>query len=116
MTVAAESTAYYDPYDVGINADPYPTFRQLRDEAPIYHNERYDLWALARHADVEKALVDWHTFSNARGDILEIIQSGMELPPGVVMFEDPPFHTMHRGLMSRSTPAPGPRARSCGEG
>jgi cytochrome P450 len=92
---------YYDPFDVGINADPYPAFQRLRDEAPIYYNERYDVWALSRHADVEKGLVDWQTFSSARSDILEIVQSGMELPPGVVMFEDPPLHTMHRGLMSR---------------
>jgi cytochrome P450 len=101
MTATSDTAVYYDPYDVGINADPYPTFARLRDEAPIYHNERYDLWALARHADVEKALVDWQTFSNCRSDILEIIQSGMDLPPGVVMFEDPPLHTTHRGLMSR---------------
>jgi len=92
---------YYDPFDVDINVDPYPTFQRLRDDAPIYHNERYDLWALSRHSDVEQGLVDWRTFSNARGDILEIIQSGMKLPSGVVMFEDPPVHTMHRGLMSR---------------
>ena len=92
---------YYDPYDVAINADPYPTYRRLRDEAPVYFNERYEVWALSRHADVEKALVDWQTFSSCRGDILEIIQSGMELPSGVVIFEDPPLHTMHRGLMSR---------------
>ncbi len=91
----------YDPYDTAIHADPYPTFRRLRDEAPIYRNDHYDIWALSRHADVERALVDWERFSNARSDILEIVQSGMELPPGVVMFEDPPKHTMHRGLMSR---------------
>ena len=101
MTIANESRVYYDPYDAGISADPFPTYRRLRDEAPIYYNERYDVWALSRHADVEKALVDWETFSNSRSDILEIIQSGFELPSGVVMFEDPPSHTMHRGLMSR---------------
>ena len=97
----SDTGVYYDPYDAAINADPYPTFRRLRDEAPIYYNERYDVWALSRHADVEKGLVDWQTFSSSRGDILEIVQSGMELPSGVVMFEDPPLHTMHRGLMSR---------------
>jgi cytochrome P450 len=101
MTATVGSEVYYDPYDAVINADPYPTYKRLRDEAPIYHNDRYDLWALSRHADVEKALVNWQTFSNSRGDILEIIKSGMELPPGVVLFEDPPLHTMHRGLMSR---------------
>ena len=92
---------YYDPFDVDINVDPSPTFRRLRDDARIYHNEHYDLWALSRHSDVEQGLVDWRTFSNARGDIVEIIQSGMTLPSGVVMFEDPPVPTMHRGLMSR---------------
>ena len=101
MTIANDSRVYYDPYDASISADPFPTFRRLRDEAPIYYNERYDVWALSRHADVEKALVDWETFSNCRSDILEIIQSGFALPSGVVMFEDPPAHTMHRGLMSR---------------
>jgi cytochrome P450 len=101
MTVTTGSDVYYDPYDVGINADPYPTYRRLRDEAPIYYNERYDFWALSRHADVEKGLVNWQTFSSSRGDILEIVKSGAELPRGVLLFEDPPVHTMHRGLMSR---------------
>jgi len=45
--------------------------------------------------------VDWKTFSNTRSDILDIIKAGVELPPGVILFEDPPVHTMHRGLMSR---------------
>jgi len=101
MAIVNDRDVYYDPYDAAINADPYPTFKRLRDEAPIYHNERFDVWALSRHAEVEKALVNWGTFSSARSDILEIVQSGMELPPGVVLFEDPPLHTMHRGLMSR---------------
>jgi cytochrome P450 len=95
------AAVYYDPYDVDINADPYPTFKRLRDEAPVYYNEQFDFWALSRHEDVEKALVNWETFSNSRSDILELIQSGMDLPSGVVLFEDPPLHSMHRGLMSR---------------
>jgi cytochrome P450 len=101
MTIAGERSVSYDPYDVGINADPYPTFRRLRDEAPIYYNDRFDLWALSRHSDVEQALVDWQVFSSARGDILEVVQSGVDLPGGVILWEDPPIHTQHRGLMSR---------------
>ena len=65
MTVA-ETSVYYDPYDAEINADPYPTYRRLREEAPIYYNERYDVWALSRYADVEQGLVDWRTLSSAR--------------------------------------------------
>jgi cytochrome P450 len=101
VAVRTEGPIDYDPYDAAIHADPFPTFRRLRDEAPVYFCERRNVWALSRHADVETALVSWETFSSSRSDILEIIQSGMELPPAVVMFEDPPKHTMHRGLMSR---------------
>lgn len=101
MSAATEPDVYFDPYDVDINADPYPTYARLREEAPAYHNDRYDFWALSRHADVEQALVSWQVFSSTRGDILEIIKAGIDLPPGVILFEDPPVHTMHRGLMSR---------------
>jgi cytochrome P450 len=95
------ASVYFDPYDVDINADPYPTYARLLEEAPIYHNDRYDFWTLSRHEDVQKALVNWQVFSSTRSDILDIMKAGIELPQGVVMFEDPPVHTTHRGLLSR---------------
>ena len=101
MGTTVPDEVYFDPYDVDINADPYPAYARLREEAPAYHNDRYGFWALSRHADVEQAIVNWKVFSNTRSDILDIIRAGVDLPPGVVMFEDPPEHTMHRGLMSR---------------
>jgi len=101
MSHATGTDPYFDPYDVDINADPYPAYARLREEAPAYHTDRYDFWALSRHADVEKALVNWQVFSNTRSDILDIIKAGVKLPPGVILFEDPPTHTMHRGLLSR---------------
>jgi cytochrome P450 len=99
MTTAA--AVYYDPYSIDIVNDPYPTYARLREEAPLYHNERYDFWAISRHADVEDALSNWQTFSNSRSDILELVQSDFDMPEGVMMFEDPPVHSMLRGLMSR---------------
>src|SRR4051794_16441347 len=101
MTIIHDTAPYFDPYDVDINADPYPTYERLREEAPIYYNARYDFWALSRHRDVHEALLNWETFSSTRSDILDIIRAGVDLPPGVILFEDPPMHTMHRGLMSR---------------
>jgi len=96
-----QASVYFDPYDVDINADPYPTYARLREEAPIYYNEPYDFWALSRHEDVQKALTNWQVFSSSRGDLLDILRADFELPKGVVMWEDPPLHTTHRGLMSR---------------
>ena len=101
MSTTTTSQPYYDPYDVDINADPYPTYARLREEAPVYHNEPYDFWVLSRHADVEKGLLDWQTFTSTRSDILDIIKADVELPSGVLLFEDPPEHTTHRGLLSR---------------
>jgi cytochrome P450 len=101
MAGRTDTVVYYDPYDVGITADPYPTYARLREEAPIYYNDRYDFWALSRHPDVEKALSNWEVFSNQRSDILELMKSDFDMPNGVMMFEDPPVHTMLRGLMSR---------------
>src|SRR4051812_25383270 len=91
----------YDPYDVEIDRDPYPTFARLRDEAPLYYNEQYDFYALSRYEDVERGLVDRDTYISGRGGILEIIKAGIQMPPGILIFEDPPTHTMHRGLLSR---------------
>ena len=101
MTTTTGSDVYYDPYDVGIDADPYPVFRRLREEAPLYHNDQYDFYALSRFEDVERGLVDRETYISGRGAILELIKADIEMPPGVILFEDPPIHTMHRGLLSR---------------
>jgi cytochrome P450 len=102
MTMTAtDPDVYYDPYDFEIDTNPYPVFRRLRDERPIYYNERYDFYALSRFDDVERASVDWRTYSSARGTILELIKANMELPPGSIIFEDPPIHDLHRGLLSR---------------
>jgi cytochrome P450 len=91
----------WDPWDPTIFGDPYPTYRRLRDEAPLYRNEVHDFWVQSRFTDVERGLKDPVTYSSAKGDIVEIIQADLELPPGTVIFEDPPEHTVHRKLMSR---------------
>ncbi|MFC5753891.1 cytochrome P450 [Actinomadura rugatobispora] len=101
MTAPEATGVYYDPYDPGINADPYPVFRRLRDESPLYYNEPHDFYAVARYEDVERGVTDHETCISGRGAILELIRAGIEIPPGVLLFEDPPVHTVHRGLMKR---------------
>jgi cytochrome P450 len=98
---ATDTGLYYDPYDFEIDADPYPIWRRLREERPLYYNDRYDFYAVSRFADVERGLVDWRTYSSAKGTVLELIKSGMEIPPGSMIFEDPPNHDLHRGLLTR---------------
>jgi cytochrome P450 len=101
VALTSDSDVYYDPYDFEIDADPHPVWKRLRDEAPLYYNDRYDFFALSRFDDVERALIDWETYRSGRGSILELIKANVELPPGIILFEDPPVHDVHRGLLSR---------------
>lgn len=102
MTVRTAEDVYYDPWDADLNADPYPMFRRIRENAPLYYNPEHDFYALSRFDDVNRALVDHQTFSSARGVVLEIIKAGIEIPGGLIIFEDPPVHDIHRSLLSRA--------------
>jgi cytochrome P450 len=104
---------YYDPYDPKIDADPHPVWRRLRDEAPLYYNERHDFYALSRYEDVLAASLDWRTYSSARGTVLEIIDTSRGLEDAgvagsmgdehnIMIFMDPPRHDELRKLVSRA--------------
>ena len=101
MTSAGAVEVYYDPYDFDIDDDPYPIWRRLRDEAPLYYNEKYNFYALSRYDDVARELPNWETYRSGRGTTMDIILSGIRVPPGVILFEDPPIHDLHRRLLSR---------------
>jgi cytochrome P450 len=95
------SDIYYDPYDLAIDRDPYPVWKRMRDEMPLYRNDRFDFYAVSRFADVEACSVDWRTFISGRGTVLELLRTEWETPRGLFIFEDPPIHDLHRALMSR---------------
>lgn len=92
---------YYDPFDFAIDDDPYSVWKRMRAEAPLYFNEKYDFYALSRYDDVARALPDWQTYRSGRGTTADILFSGIEVPPGILLFEDPPLHDLHRRLLSR---------------
>jgi cytochrome P450 len=92
---------YYDPYDFNIDSDPYPVWKRMRDVAPLYYNDKHDFYALSRFDDVRECITDWKTYISGKGSVLELIRSGMEIPPGIILFEDPPAHDVHRTLLSR---------------
>jgi len=101
VTTTSDRDIYYDPFDKQIDVDPHPLWRRMRDEAPLYRNEKYDFYALSRYDDVEKALVDWDTYRSGKGSTLEFIMADFDIPSGLILMEDPPVHDLHRGLLSR---------------
>jgi cytochrome P450 len=91
----------YDPYTAINNPDPYPLYARMRDEAPLYYNPELDFWAVTRYADCEVGLRDAKRYISGKGGILELIKADIELPPGNLIFEDPPAHDVHRSLLAR---------------
>jgi cytochrome P450 len=102
------STVKYDPYDDLLDLDPYPTFKRLRDEYPLYYNDERDFYALSRFDDVRQASIDHGTYASGYGTVFEAMTGPQEFVEAIqsILWEDPPIHDVHRKIM---TPAFGPR-------
>jgi cytochrome P450 len=98
---AQRMTIYYDPYSVEIDADPYPVWKRMRDEAPLYCNERFDFYALSRFEDVRAASLAPRTFVSGHGTVLEMITDEPSDFP-ILLWTDPPVHDSQRRLVSRA--------------
>jgi cytochrome P450 len=100
VTNLTETGPYWDPYNADQRVLPYETWRRLRDEAPVYHNDRFGFWALSRFEDVLAASLDTETFSSAQGITLDTI--GEPIPFPIMIMMDPPLHDAFRKVVSRA--------------
>ncbi len=91
-----------DPYSYAFHEDPYPTYGWLRDEAPLYHNERLGFYALSRFRDVARASLDHATYSSAHGTLVEDIDPRLLEASPMMIFMDPPRQSRLRKLVSRA--------------
>ena len=91
----------YDPSSYALHDDPFPVYRRLQEDAPLYHNAGFGFWALTRFDDVLGGLSDPGTFSSAQGTLIEQIQSAQPAP-AMMIFTDPPRHDELRKLVSRA--------------
>jgi cytochrome P450 len=98
----------FDPTSLETHENPYPYYARLRDEAPVYHNEQHEFWAISRFADVLAADADWQTFTGKYGVDLDDTsnQFGDGFPPlGFFLGYDPPRHTeIRRALQGTFLP------------
>jgi len=87
----------FNPYSYEFHDDPFPVYRQLRDDAPAYHDSELGFWALSRYDDVVRALHDPETYCSRFGITLE---EGNTLP--MMLTTGPPEHTALRRMVSRA--------------
>jgi cytochrome P450 len=96
------AAALLDPYDYDFHEDPYPYYRRLRDEAPLYHNEELGFWALSRHTDVLQGFRNSTTLSNREGVSLDPISRGPHASKTMSFLAmDDPDHLRLRTLVSK---------------
>jgi cytochrome P450 len=91
-----------DPYDYDFHEDPYPYYRRLRDEAPLYRNEELGFWALSRHRDVHEGFRNSTTLSNRDGVSLDPVSRGPHASKTMSFLAmDDPAHLRLRTLVSK---------------
>lgn len=92
----------FDPFSEEFFTNPYPTYRRMREEAPVYYDERHDFYALSRHEDVAAAFKDYQSFSSARGiDLAMVKKDGVPPESKSIIFMDPPEHRRMRSLVNK---------------
>ena len=93
---ARAAPPHFDPLQ--LYEDPYPLYRRLREEAPLYHCHERDCWILSRYDDVSRAARDWETYTSSEGTDLDDT-SMLFAPAGETAHTDPPVHTRLRGAV-----------------
>lgn len=91
----------FDPFSEEFFDDPYPIYRRLRDEAPVYYSEQHRFYALSRHDDVAAAFRDYESYSSAMGVTLDQVGRREVLETPILQFMDPPEHRRMRALVNR---------------
>ncbi len=86
----------YDPFSEEVMQDPHPIYRRLREEAPCYHVEKWDCWALSRFEDIWKASMDAKSYSTAQGTTAAHLLTKVQPVTPMLNLMDPPQHTRLR--------------------
>jgi cytochrome P450 len=111
VTIETDVPLYYDPFDGKIDREVHSIWKRMREEQPVYWNEKYGFWALSRFSDVWEGYHDTATFSSTHGVMPESLDEPFNMP--LVIFMDPPEHDWMRKLVS---PAFTPRRIAALEG
>lgn len=91
--------AKFDPYDHAFHDDPYPWYRALREQDPVYRDPQDRFWLLTKYDDIQAVFRDFKTWTSTEGINLEVGE-GMAAGYPMVLICDPPDHTRLRKVFS----------------
>ncbi|HVX21927.1 MAG TPA: cytochrome P450 [Acidimicrobiales bacterium] len=99
-TTATDGELYYDPFSRAMNCSPHAIFKRIRDEAPLYHNDKMGFYALSRFDDLQAIRLDVGTYTSTQGVLFERMLD-RDQPQSMLIEMDPPQHPMFRRVTSR---------------
>lgn len=97
----------FNPYDHQLHDNPYPVYSRLRNEEPVYYNEKRGFWVVSRYQDVKRVVQDPETFISSKGIAIELGSDGRAIKDHEFMLKplimmDPPHHPRMRRLVQRA--------------
>src|SRR6516162_7750628 len=91
-----------DPFSMEFFADPFPTHEVLRETAPVVYLDKWNVYGVARYAEVHAVLNDPATFCSSRGvGLSDFKKEKPWRPPSLILEADPPAHTRTRAVLSK---------------
>jgi cytochrome P450 len=99
----ATSEVLFNPFLPEFHADPYPFYRQLREQDPV-HQTPMGFWVLTRYDDCVAVLRDARFGREEFQQMLSAVYGGEDSDrlPRSMLFRDPPDHTRLRALVSKA--------------
>ncbi len=100
MTLTEGAATATPPFDIDVldprfYDDPWEAYRWLRHNAPLWWDERNQLWVVSRHEDVSHISRHQETYSAAHG-----VRPKVAAPMSIISMDDPE-HNRQRRLISR---------------
>src|SRR5246127_1660477 len=91
-----------DPFAMNFFADPYPTHEVLREAGPVVYLDKWNVYGVARYAEVHAVLNDPATFCSSRGvGLSDFAKETPWRPPSLILEADPPAHTRPRAVLGK---------------
>jgi cytochrome P450 len=102
--VSEQQQFVFNPFEPGFIEDPHPTYKRLRDVAPV-HETTFDVWILSRYEDVSEFLRSEHSAESRNATGGRMRERFDELDGGIfrgsMLDRDPPEHTRLRKLVAK---------------
>src|SRR5271155_117397 len=97
-----KSKVVFDPFSEEFFTNPFDIYQRMREDAPLYYDEKEDFYALTRHEDVAGALKDYETYSSSRGCDLAMVRRGISPEQKLIFFMHPPEPRQRRSRLNKA--------------